>query len=151
MIIIFAVVIIFGILLFEVIYLKRKVNKIRKSRNIQFSKLMDNSGDYGMIKMDNPENRQRKFFVEFKVIGKAKRKNGLEYLNIRVLNVSRVTTRKFSDKDDILENKMGMEALQNIQWVYNDSNNIFWFNDNDMRRRDDIINILLDDKTETKK
>ena len=117
----------------------RKLRGIKKSRSIQFSKLIDNNGDYGLREMSDPTTGySSKFLMEFKVIGKAK-KGDSTYLNIRVLNISLMDISKNGEYDE------GMQILYGKQWMKN-YNDIYWFTDNEARRRDAILTELLKDE-----
>jgi len=122
----------------------RKLKKIKKSRSVQFSKLIESDGDYGLREMSNPtsEYTSDKFIVEFKVIGKAKNEQSdSTYLNIRVLNVSVINIKDSGTKID-----EGKQLLYGKQWMRN-YNDIYWFTDNEARRRDVILTDLLKDGT----
>jgi hypothetical protein len=117
--------------------------KIKKSRSIQFSRLLDAHGDHGMVKMTDPstESGGDVFYMEFKVVSKAKRvSTSLEYLNICVTNVSFIDLKDGDGKT----HREGMQLLYDKQWIHDSA--IYWFTDNIARKRDDIITDLLKDK-----
>ena len=117
--------------------------KIKKSRSIQFSRLLDAHGDHGMVKMTDPstESGGDIFYMEFKVVSTTKRANtSIEYLNICVTNVSFIDLKDGDGKT----HREGMQLLYDKQWIHDSA--IYWFTDNIARKRDDIITDLLKDK-----
>lgn len=115
--------------------------RMKEIKYIKLSKLSNRYGKHGMVRLSDPTNHfldSPMSFVEFKQVGEsidAHRGNG--YLNIVVLNVSPC------DLDKPVSRK-GVNLLYKIQWI-DKANNIYWFTDNDTRKRDEIIKEILND------
>lgn len=139
-----------GILLVVVLFslgmsymLYDKLKKLKKSRSIQFSKIMDGNGDHGMCYVTNPlsSNSNNKYYMEFKVIGEVKNKNNnaSSIFNICVTNVSIIHLDHINDEIT----KRGIDLIYETKWI--SDSGIYWFTDNDAKKRDEILTELLKD------
>jgi hypothetical protein len=111
--------------------LKRK----SKLKEIDFTELLESNGNYG-VKLVNVYGKPQ-HFIEFKEISRAVNKEGKEICQIKVI---KITSEGKLDKE-IYESWMSRNWLE-----YCNSNDVYWFKDNDSRKRDLVINNLIKDE-----
>lgn len=140
-----------GLLLsiFFMLYYKEQNKKIRKNRGINMADLIESTGEHGMFYGDDIiHNYRERYIIEFKVIGKAKRDNDKRtHYNIKVLKVSYNPYKLYNGRkdDNIKENT---DLYYGVNWINDSETTIFWFTDNDARKRDNAINQILEEKNE---
>lgn len=112
---------------------------------IDFTDLVEGTGNYGVMREDivdqfiGTTEYKGFYYIEFKEINRAIGTNGHhDLIKIKILKLE-------SDSMDDKKLKVAYETIKNKTWFVANDSDIWWFSDNQSRRRDDQLKDLIEE------